>query len=422
MKRFPVVLVLSAAALPAAVVGKSAPPPPLTRERVAALPARERALWIAYIERSARRMRADRAALDTELKAAGMERPAVPPGGSAARSLPLDRPAEWYAGAEGRRLAAIVMSFQTPAGGWSKNLNMADHERRKGEHWAANNVSRYLAPGDFDTPHDIGWGYVGTLDNDATTAQLQFLARVITAAGEDDSAAHRASFLRGVQYLLDAQYPNGGWPQVYPIEGGYHDAVTFNDGAMIQAMELLEGIAAGKGLFAFTPADVRKQAAAAVERGIDCILRAQVVENGALTVWGQQHDAVTLRPVAARNYEPAALCGSESAGLVRFLMSRPKPDARIVKSVAAAVAWFRKTGVHDYRYARGGEGGHLEPQPGSVVWARFYEIGSDRPIFGDRDQSIHDTLSEISLERRSGYSWYVTGPAAVLEAFPKWRR
>jgi PelA/Pel-15E family pectate lyase len=403
-------LALSAAALSAAVIGKSVPPAPLTPERVATLAAKERAPWLAYLDRSAKQRRADQQFLAAELKAAGMDKPTVPPSGSAARSLPLDRPAEWYGGAEARRLAAIVVSFQTPAGGWSKNLNLAGHERRKGEHFAANNVSRYLAPGDFDAPHDAAWNYVGTLDNDATTAQLQFLARVVTAGGD----AYRDSFLRGVRYLLNAQYPNGGWTQVYPLEGGYHDAVTFNDGAMVQTLQVLDGVAKGAGPFAFTPADLRKQAAAAVERGVDCILRAQVVENGKLTVWGQQHDALTLRPVAARNYEPAALCGSESAGIAQFLMSLPKGDPRVAKSVAAAVAWFRKTAISGYRYVRDREGGRLEPQPGAAVWARFYEIGADRPIFGDRDQTIHDKLEEISLERRSGYSWYVTAPAAVL--------
>ena len=414
MKRFLVVLNIWAATLPAASIGKSIAPPPLTRERLDVLPANQRPPWVAYLDRSARQMRADRAYLDGELKAAGMDRPLVPPSGSAARSLPLDKPAAWYGGPEGRRLAAIVMSFQTPAGGWSKNLNMADHERRKGEHFAANNVSHYLSPGDLDTPHDIGWSYVGTLDNDATTTQLQFLARVIAAAGEQDGAPYRVSFRRGVRYLLDAQYPNGGWPQVYPLDGGYHDAVTFNDGAMVQTLQLLRDVAEGRGVFAFTPRDVRKEASGAVAHGIECILRAQVVVNGKLTVWGQQHDALTLRPVAARNYEPAALCGSESAGIVQFLISLPEPTARIEKSVDAAVAWFRKTAISGYRYVRNREGGGLEAQPGGRVWARYYEIGTDRPIFGDRDQSIHDTLQEISLERRSGYSWYVTGPAEVL--------
>jgi len=402
----------------AATIGKSTPPPSLTRDRVATLPAKDRAPWLAYLDRSERQMQTDRAFLAAELKAAGVTQATPAPGGSAARSIPLDRPAEWYAGPDARRIAAIVVSFQTPAGGWSKNLNMADHERRKGEHFAANNLSKYLAPGDFDTPHDISWNYVGTLDNDATTTQLRFLARVAAAVGEKEGAPFRASFVRGIRYLLAAQYPNGGWPQVWPLEGGYHDAITFNDGAIGEAIRVLSSVAEGKGDYAFTSADLRKDAAAAVQRAIDCILQSQIVDRGVLTVWGQQHDPLTLQPVAARNYEPAALCSAESAGIVQFLMALPHPDARVGKAVDAAVAWFRKTAIPDHKYSRGPDGGHFDPQPGApLLWARYYELGTERPIFGDRDQSIHDTLDEISRERRSGYTWYVTAPQSVLDAY-----
>jgi PelA/Pel-15E family pectate lyase len=421
MKKVVVAILVAAVVLSAATIGKSVTPPSLTRERVATLPEKGRAAWLAYLDTSAHAMKADRVALDAELKEAGLAKPLVPPGGSAARSVPLDRPAEWYRSAEARRIARIVISFQTPSGGWSKNLNMADHERRKGEHYAADNVSRYLAPGDFDTPHDAGWNYVGTLDNDATTTQLRFLARVASAA-ESDAATYRAAVLKGVSYLLAAQYPNGGWPQVWPIEGGYHDAITFNDGAMIETMRVLRAVASGKDDFAFVPAGLRDKAARAVAKGIECILAAQVVVDGVKTVWGQQHDPLTLKPVAARNYEPAALCGSESAGIVEFLMGEPHPSARIVEAVNAAVAWYRKVGIKDQRYVRTREGSRLEPQSGApMLWARFYEIGSNRPIFGDRDQSIHDTIQEISLERQRGYNWYGSAPQAVLEAFASWR-
>lgn len=407
---------LTATVLSAATIGKSVPPPPLTAERVASLPSRERGPWLAYLDRSARQRKSDRAALDAELKSGGLAEPLAPPSGSAARSLPLDRPADWYGSAEARRIAAIVVSFQTPAGGWSKNLNMADHQRRKGEHYAANNLSKYLAPGDFDAPHDPGWNYVGTLDNDATTTQLRFLARVISA-GAGDVTAFRDSFLRGIRYLLDAQYPNGGWPQVWPLEGGYHDAITFNDGAIGETLRVLSAVAAGKGDYAFVPAAVRKEAAQAVARGIDCILSAQVKVGGELTVWGQQHDPLTLQPVAARNYEPAALCSAESAGLVQVLLSVTRPDPRIARAVDSAAAWFRKTAISGRRYGRTPEGRGLQPDAAApLLWARFYQIGTNRPIFGDRDQSIHDTLQEISAERRNGYSWYVTTPQAVLDA------
>ncbi len=119
-----------AATASAATIGTSTPALPLTAERIATLPGKEQASWRAYLDRSARQMKADRAALKTELEQAGLKQSLNPPSGSAARSIPLDRPAAWYAGPEARRIADIVVSFQTPAGGWSKNLNLADHVRR----------------------------------------------------------------------------------------------------------------------------------------------------------------------------------------------------------------------------------------------------------------------------------------------------
>ena len=59
-----------------------------------------------------------------------------------------------------------------------------------------------------------------------------------------DEPRYRESFLRGVDYLLAAQYPNGGWPQVFPLEGSYHDAITFNDGALVNVLSLLHDVAA----------------------------------------------------------------------------------------------------------------------------------------------------------------------------------
>ncbi|HWH76840.1 MAG TPA: pectate lyase, partial [Candidatus Binatus sp.] len=67
-----------------------------------------------------------------------------------------------------------------------------------------------------------------------------------------------------------------------------------------------------------------------------------------------------------------------------------------------------------------GQGRQLIDASNSVVWARCYEIGTDRPIFGDRDKSIHDTVDEISRERRNGYSWYGDSGKRALEVYAKW--
>ena len=79
------------------------------------------------------------------------------------------------------------------------------------------NAAKFLGTNDFDAAPMSHWHYVGTFDNDATFTELSFLARVITAGNAPGNAYYIASFQRGMDYVLAAQYPNGGWPQVWPL-------------------------------------------------------------------------------------------------------------------------------------------------------------------------------------------------------------
>ena len=402
----------------AAIIGTNVPATPLTAVRVAALPA-----WKNYFEHSQRQREADQNFLRTELKAHGLQHAVLPGGTHSAQGVALDNRAAWYATAEARRIADNLVSFQTPAGGWSKNTDFTKAPRAPGEMFGAENGSLYLGAGDFDAPEDPHWSYVGTFDNDATTTELRFLAKVI-AASKNESGNWQKSFLHGLDYIFAAQYPNGGWPQVWPLQGGYHDAITLNDDAMLHVVEFLRDVAAGQNEFAFVPPNLRAQAGASWRRGLDCLLAAQVIVNGKRTVWCQQYDAMTLQPESARNYEMPALTSSESATLVLFLMQLPNPDSNVVAAVHAACAWFEKTKIEGkaYQYS-GSEGRKLRDAPGAgPLWARYYEIGTDRPVFGDRDKTIHDDVNEISRERRNGYGWYRDTPKRVLEHFRRWSK
>ncbi len=414
---------LAVPALPAAVIGTNTPAREITDASIAALPPAQQRVWKQYLIRSQRQMRADQDFLHREMKPLNLPQAIRPPSGNSARSIPLDRDPAWYATSNAQFIADNLVSFQTPAGGWGKNLNFTRHPRAPGEHFAPNNLNRFSNGTDFDLPRDTNWDYVGTIDNDATTTEMYFLARTAARGSPAQAKKWRKSFLRGVDYLLAAQFPNGGWPQVWPLQGGYHDAITFNDDAMLNVMELLRDISLGENDFAFVPARTRRQAAASLERGIQCTLAAQIVVNGRPTVWCQQYNALDLSPAAARNYEMPALVSSESASIVQFLMSRPKPSPAIIASVDAAAAWFKKTAIYDQAYRSSTTGGRvLESAPGAgPIWPRFAEIGTDRPIFGDRDKTIHDNLADISVERQRGYSWYNGAPKAALDRYATWR-
>jgi len=423
-------LILSSAcvALHAAVIGTNVVAESITAERIAKeAPAKDKAAWLAYLKRSQEQMKTDRATLAAELKP-GQTAPAQPEEGRGGMGggMSLRHEDAYFGTAPARHIADVIVSFQTPAGGWSKNMSFSGELRKPGQPYAADNLNRYPSADDFDTPKDPHWNYVGTLDNDSTNTEIRFLAKVQAQTPGKDGDAYRASFLKGIKYLLAAQFPNGGWPQVYPLEGGYHDAITFNDNAVSESAETLTWVFEGKGDYAFVAADLRKQAGAAVAHALQCILVSQVVINGRKTVWAQQEDALTLKPVSARNYEPGALAAAESADLLEYLMSLAKPSKELVASIHAGVAWLKGAAVYGFEYAggRGVEGGRqLKPKEGAgPLWARYYSVTTEKPIFGDRDKTLHDNVNELSLERRNGYAWYSNGEQKTIEGYAAWAK
>lgn len=393
-------------------LARATPPPrawpdrgftPVTPARIAALPGTERAVWQQYW--AASEALAARLPVRPKADESSLKPVSTPPvGGAHTKGLRLDEPPTWYAGESARVIASRVAVAQMSIGAWPKGED-------------------YTQDGPHVDPH--GWG-AGTFDNDATTSELNYLARVIAAANGDPRAtAWKTAFERGLTYIFSAQYPNGGFPQVYPLIGGYHDAITFNDDAMINVLSLLHDIARGEEAFAFVTPATRAQAAERLARGVRCVLATQTKDAEArLTVWGQQHDALTLQPCAARNFEPVADCARESAAIVQFLMRMPAPSPEIVAAVDGAVAWFRRTALHDLavRRAPADSRGDTVPSPGAPpLWARFYEPGTATPIFGERDRTVHYSLKEISPERVAGYAWYTDLPRRALKHYEKWR-
>lgn len=398
-------LAMWAASASAGTIGRMVPAEPLTEALVRTLPTDQQAPWLAYLGHSRAAMAQDKAALASERDGV-----TPPPGPSAAHpgsGMPLNRDAAWYAGPQALRVADNIVSFQTPAGAWGKNVDRDGPTRERGQ--------AYVLGEDVT--------YVGTIDNDATTTELRFLARVQAALPVDAGRAYRDAFAKGIRYLLDAQYPNGGFPQIYPIEGSYHDAITLNDDAMLNAVSVLADAASRRGDFAFVPADLAAAAGAAANRAIHLLLAMQIKVDGQPTGWAQQYDVLNLMPAGARNFEPIALSSGETANLLMFLMGLPDPPPDVTRAVHAGAAWLARVKLRDVEWkAPSAESGRLLlPSPGAgPLWSRYYDIATMRPIFGDRDRSIHDDISEISKERRNGYSWFGNGPAKTLARYQTW--
>jgi PelA/Pel-15E family pectate lyase len=404
-------------------IGLNTPARPLTAARVRAeVPKAQRAAWLAYLRRSEAQRRADRASLAAELKPG--ETPPPPPlaAGQSTNFMPMDRGDGWYASPEALRIADNIVSFQTPAGGWSKNQDRTRPPRLPGQRFANDAETMDPDPRNFDAPKDRFWTFVGTFDNDSTTGEMKFLARVIAQKPGRDGDRYRASFVKGVRYLLAAQYPNGGWPQIYPIEGGFHDGVTFNDNVVAMVVMLLDEVARGK--HAYVPADLRVQARGAVQRGIRVILAAQVRQGDKLLGWPQQVDAITLKPISARNYEPRSIASGETTDILLFLMDQPNPSPAIRRAVEGGIAWLKQSAVYDQRWGNvPGRGRILHPEKGAgPIWSRNYSLTTGQPIFGDKDQTIRDDVNDLSAGRRNGYGWYMSTPEKALKAYPAWAK
>ena len=150
-----------------------------------------------------------------------------------------------------------------------------------------------------------------------------------------------------------------------------------------------------------------------------------MIVKGRRTIWAQQHDALTLLPTTARNYEAVSLATGESADLLLYLMNLPHPSKQVVDAVEAGVAWLKTNAIYGQQWSGGRDtpgGRHLSPvSSAGPLWARFYSIETEQPIFGDRDKTIHDNVADLSAERRNGYTWYSSGPQKALETYPAWR-
>lgn len=383
---------------------------PVTAERISALPATVQPAWRAYWDRT-QAFAKNFAGRDLAEHSPNQRVAGPPIGASYSQGVRLKASAAWYASEEARRIADHIVNWQTPAGGWTKG---GDYTRNR-------------QPAD---DHHDAWS-CGTFDNDSTIHEMRYLALVITATGRDAAVAAarpeawRTGFARGLEYILAAQYPNGGFPQVYPLAGGYHDAITYNDDAMVHILELLCDLRTPLKEFAFVSREQAARAAPALARGIGCVLATQLRDTaGRPTIWGQQHDALDLTPCAARNFEPIAECSRESVGLVEFLMSIAAPSPGVVAAVEGAMDWFPRRAIHGMKWDhRAPAGTDLETMPGAPdLWARYYEIGTGRPIFGERDRRVHYSAAELTLERRNGYAWFTNRPADLPRLYARWEK
>jgi PelA/Pel-15E family pectate lyase len=324
-----------------------------------------------------------------------------------------------YEPAQVREIADNLLLYQRANGGWPPNIDplrvLSEEERRE---LAAERDRQ-------DT----------SFDNRATYPEVDYLA---AAYQQTKDERYRAAAVRGIEFILAAQYGNGGWPHSYPPVRSkkYHAHVTIVDDVMTGVLGTLRRIASAGPPYDCFDSQLRERVGQALERGDRCLLNLQVRVRGELTGWSSQYDSVTLEPTAGRSFELPALISAESVGVLDYLMAIEQPSPEVCRAIEAGVRWLERSQIRGLRIERVPAetvryANHtsrddvvaIEDPSAPPLWARFYEIDTNRPFMANRDGTKVFRLADVDRERRTGYSWYGAYAARLLERdYPAWQK
>lgn len=324
-------------------------------------------------------------------------------------SVATGMPNEWYGTAESVRIAENVLLYQRNIGGWPKNTAF---------HRPLSDVEKIQILKEKDNTDAI-------FDNGATTTEMRFLAKMY---GKTTNENYKTAVINGLRFILKAQYENGGWPMFFPLKKGYYTHITFNDNAHYRLMKLLKEINDRKPLFSFiSDQNLIDQSQKAWEKGIEIILKTQIIIDGKPTVWCAQHDEVTYLPAKARAYELPSFSGAESVGLLEILMEIRNPSPEVIRAVQGGIEWLEEHRLKNTRWdnfvnEEGKKDRRIVTDPAAGdMWARFYDLETGLPYVSDRDGIKKSTLEEIGYERRNGYSWYTAEPEKIIRKYQDWK-
>jgi len=273
-----------------------------------------------------------------------------------------------------------------------------------------------------------------SFDNRNIYSQIEYLA---AAFGQTGKVVYRDAAARGLEYALAQQISGcGGWPHTVPGTASYHGYITIADEVTSGLLRLLRKISAGAYPFGYIDSPTRERAKAALDRGDECVLKLQVVQNGTLTGWAGQYDPVSLQPAQGRAFELPSIVSQETVEMLRYLMSIRQPSAPQVTAIESAVDWLRRSQIHGVRLEKVTLEKPVQYQyhvatfdyrlvdyaNAPPLWARFYDLKDNSIVLANRDSVRVKDFSEIHPERRSGYAWFGTWPAALLDQeYPAWR-
>lgn len=240
---------------------------------------------------------------------------------------------------------------------------------------------------------------VSSVYNGATTSELKYLAKYITANKPEDSK-YQDAFVKGIKYLLTTQRDNGGWSMNPGSGSGFNANIEVGNKAMTEVLTLLSDIAILNNqdyVFARKAMNV-DEIKSAVEKGNDFIVKSQISNNNKKSGWATQYDKsgnVTM----GHTYERESVSSYTTKDVIDYLMTIHNPSQDIKDAVESAYSWLKNVKIADkeqkvVKDTSMNNGFDVYLVDGSGTWASNYvydkATDSYRPLYSDVDPTRAD--------------------------------
>jgi len=253
-----------------------------------------------------------------------------------------------------KTVANALVWGQRPEGGWNYFID-----------FEVDGLTDY-----YDEYFSKRWGWEehtkfsdnSTFDDEVTQSATLFLLRLYDTTQDP---AYRTPLFDALDLILESQYPNGAWPQRYPLRNDYTSAYTFNDGAIFNNIMVLLEAYDRLGRPAYLEA---------ARRGMDFFIISQLPSPQA--GWAQQYGR-DMKPTRGRKFELATVSAGQTADNISdlFTIYKASGDARYLDPIPAALEWLDASAV-------GPDG----------LYTYFYETETNRPIYA-RKPTIEDHVA-----------------------------
>jgi hypothetical protein len=172
---------------------------------------------------------------------------------------------------------------------------------------------------------------------------------------------------------------NGGWPHQFPPQGNYHDYATFNDQGINDCVRVM------------LEAELHYDRVA-YQNSLDRVGRFLLISQlpPPQPGWAQQYNEY-LQPAWARSFEPPSVCPQVTVHNLQTLMDlyEQTGEGKYLEAIPDVIRWLKESKLPNGK------------------WGRFLELGTNKPLYYDRERIRVNTLEELSLERRTGYGYEI---------------